>query len=142
MSLEQLVKDLAEQNKKLVARLEEKSKEMPKMEKMLDELADRNAYLSSRLDVFEVSSPDSSPEASPAPAPRRSPRRRSPRRKTPVAPAVPLTKETKIAKETHRKLRTRVQQRHHAIPPCDTYSWDTGDCRPNIPHQKETLSRR
>ena len=86
MSLEQLVKDLAEQNKKLVARLEEKSKEMPKMEKMLDELADRNAYLSSRLDAFEVSSPDSSPEASPAPTPRRSPRRRSPRRKTPVAP--------------------------------------------------------
>ena len=86
--MQQLVKDLAEQNKKLVGRLKAKSKEVPNMEKMLKQLADRNAVLESRLEAFEASDADTSseadasPEASPAPTPRR----RSPRRKTPVAP--------------------------------------------------------
>ena len=112
--MQQLVKDLAEQNKKLVGRLKAKSKEVPNMEKMLKQLADRNAVLESRLEAFEASDADTSseadasPEASPAPTPRR----RSPRRKTPVAPKhirtdSPRRKTPVAPKPTRRSPRKR-----------------------------------
>ena len=60
-SMQQLVKDLAAQNKKLSERLEAKQKEVPEMEKLLKELAARNEMLESRLQHLEASSSDTSP---------------------------------------------------------------------------------
>ena len=112
--MQQLVKDLAEQNKKPVGRLKAKSKEVPNMEKMLKQLADRNAVLESRLEAFEASDADTSSEAdaSPEASPDPTPRRRSPRRKTPVAPKhirtdSPRRKTPVAPKPTRRSPRKR-----------------------------------
>ena len=107
--MHQLVKDLAAQSKKLSERLEAKQKEVPEMEKLLQELAARNEMLEARLQHLEASSSDTSPAASPAL--RRSPRRRSPRR-TPVArprPRKRATPESTVDEEEPVKRRLSAQ---------------------------------
>ena len=52
--MQQLVKGLAAQSKKNSERLEAKQKEVPEMEKLLQELASRNEIVHSRAHLFPV----------------------------------------------------------------------------------------